>query len=284
MTSRPDINKALAHHSLGVSISASEDTDGLGLDTHEVNRAVLQISEAALGQGARVVFGHDWRPDGVMETVLTLAMGYHRRTADDHAAAPMTNFLAWPDRTSLSPERRKHYEGMLEVVEFDRPALPNGVTMAPGKAADLVLRVTALTEMRKVMADACTARVCFGGPTFGSQGLCAGIFEEAALTVERDKPLYVTSLFGGAGAQVVRAVTGRPLTRPATTPTPEIVEALEGVGLPSDASRYETILNAKGLEGISTDNGLSPDQNLQLFAAQSLSEVIGWVLRGLSKV
>ena len=264
MTAPIETNKALEYHNLGISISASEDTAGLGLDTHEVNRAVLQISEAVLGQGARVAFGHDWRPDGVMETVLTFAMGYHRRPA--------------------SADRRKHYEGMLDVIEFDQPALPDGVIVPPGKEANLLLRVMALTEMRKVMATRCTARICVGGPTSGSQGLCAGIFEEAALSAKVNKPIYVTSLFGGAGAQVVRALSGRPLTRPVTTPKPEIIAALENVGLPTDASDYEAILNDKGLDGLADDNGLSVDQNNQLFAAQSLSEVIGWVLHGLSQI
>ena len=284
MTARFETNKALTHHSLGISISASEDTAGLGLDIHEVNRAVLQISEAVLGQGARVVFGHDWRPDGVMETVLTFAMGYHRRPAFEDGGAPMTNFLAWPDRASLSADRRKHYEGMLDVIEFDQPALPDGVMVPPGKEANLLLRVMALTEMRTVMASKCTARICAGGPTSGSQGLCAGIFEEAALSAKLNKPIYVTSLFGGAGAQVVRALSGRPMTKPVTTPKPEISAVLENVGLPTDASEYETILKDKGLKGLSEDNGLSIDQNQQLFAAQSLSEVIGWVLHGLSQL
>lgn len=284
MTAPIETNKALEYHNLGISISASEDTAGLGLDTHEVNRAVLQISEAVLGQGARVAFGHDWRPDGVMETVLTFAMGYHRRPAFEDGGAPMTNFLAWPDRASLSADRRKHYEGMLDVIEFDQPALPDGVIVPPGKEANLLLRVMALTEMRKVMATRCTARICVGGPTSGSQGLCAGIFEEAALSAKVNKPIYVTSLFGGAGAQVVRALSGRPLTRPVTTPKPEIIAALENVGLPTDASDYEAILNDKGLDGLADDNGLSVDQNNQLFAAQSLSEVIGWVLHGLSQI
>ena len=83
---------------------------------------------------------------------------------------------------------------------------------------------------------------------------------------------------------MVRALIGRSLTRPAATPKPEIVKALESVGLNADASHYEATLNAKGLEGLSDDNGLSVDQNRQLFSAQSLSEVIGWVLYGLSKV
>ena len=67
--------RALTGVSVGISISESEDSGRLGFGSKEVNQVTVDFSRELVGQGASVVFGHDWRPDGVMHAVATAAAG-----------------------------------------------------------------------------------------------------------------------------------------------------------------------------------------------------------------
>ena len=127
----------------------------------------------------------------------------------------MTNFVPWPERSTVSPEDRRRYDGVLEIVEAGPPDVPAGVSLPPGSAAEPILRVLALTQMRHQLAQRCDARLCVGGRTTGFQGRVSGIVEEAALTLQAGRPLYVSALFGGASGEIIRAVTGRPYVMPA---------------------------------------------------------------------
>ena len=69
MTSRP-----LQDCAVGISISESEDSSDRGFPRWQVNRATVQTAAALLGQGAGVVFGHDWREDGVMDAIYRFAV------------------------------------------------------------------------------------------------------------------------------------------------------------------------------------------------------------------
>jgi hypothetical protein len=68
LTDRP-----LAGCIVNLSISESDDSAERGFPSWQVNRVTLQIVAALFGQGASVVFGHDWREDGVMQAVYGFA-------------------------------------------------------------------------------------------------------------------------------------------------------------------------------------------------------------------
>ena len=59
--------RPLAGCIVSLSISESDDSAERGFPSWQVNRVTLQLVAALFGQGASVVFGHDWREDGVME-------------------------------------------------------------------------------------------------------------------------------------------------------------------------------------------------------------------------
>ena len=69
--SAPD--RPLRGCAVGLSISESDDSVTRGFPTEQVNRCTVQVVSALFGQGVAVVFGHDWRDDGVMEAVHAFA-------------------------------------------------------------------------------------------------------------------------------------------------------------------------------------------------------------------
>lgn len=68
------ISRPLAGCILGLSISESDDSAHRVFPPWQVNRITLQVVSALFGQGVGVMFGHDWRDDGVMEAVHGFAL------------------------------------------------------------------------------------------------------------------------------------------------------------------------------------------------------------------
>src|SRR5262249_52500545 len=95
---------------VNLSISESNDSATRGFPSWQVNRVTLQFVAALFGQGASVVFGHDWREDGVMEAGYGFArqaqppVPLSARSTAGEAQPILHNLLPWPDSPYL-PER-----------------------------------------------------------------------------------------------------------------------------------------------------------------------------------
>ena len=66
--------KPLAGLRVGISISESDDLEGRGFTQSAVNRLTVRLNDALLAAGVTVVFGHDWREDGIMDAVCRSAL------------------------------------------------------------------------------------------------------------------------------------------------------------------------------------------------------------------
>ena len=51
--------------SVGISVSPCEDATRIDYDTRQINRIVIRMAQYFLDRDMRVIFGHDWREDGV---------------------------------------------------------------------------------------------------------------------------------------------------------------------------------------------------------------------------
>jgi hypothetical protein len=194
MTQRP-----LSGCILGISISESEDMRKHGFRPDEINSITLELCRRFVALGASVVLGHQWRPNGVMDSVTRFARAYIGEA--DRQDPIIQNFLAWPDRAALSEIDRKDLESkaLVRIHEQQEPS-----TTRPG----------ALLAMRRDMAKLTHARLCLAGklaqpgPEYAS-----GVLEEAALCCERNKPVFFTSMLGGMSATMVQ-VSEQRLRRP----------------------------------------------------------------------
>src|SRR5580700_6355804 len=211
--------RPLAGLVVNLSVSQSDDTLKHGFPTWQVNRVTLQIVAALFGQGASVIFGHDWREDGVMEAVHGFALQMQppvpltAEAAQADGQPLMRNLLPWPDTPRLSQEEQ---EQLITTLKVESAGLPEELRQfdAEARAAGpndpryAYLRARGLTFLRHRLTDLCHARLCIGGPRSGSQGRYPGLVEEALLAVQQNKPLYLASLLGGASEQIVAAVEG----------------------------------------------------------------------------
>ncbi len=210
--------------SVGVSVSPSAEAERLGYDERQINRIVVRLAQFFLDRDMRVIFGHDWREDGVMRAVADFAVVVAARDeAVDHPEDQMLSFDENAAETETCAAR------MLNVVPVRRDELSVGALEAKRESGG-VLRVFAVddmprqvlkrarAEMRAREHDMTSARgaqltvlrhwltvllnpgcrVCLGGRTEGYQGNEPGVMEEARLALQYRKPLYLMGGFGGA--------------------------------------------------------------------------------------
>ena len=207
--------------SVGISVSPSVEAERLGYDERQINRIVIRMAQYFLDRDMRIIFGHDWREDGVMWAVADFAgvvAGRAEALADsdesmygsqgptDGPVARMVNVVAARREelsgAALAAERDSG--GVLSVVaagdmaaEFSehRGSEPeaHGWVTTGDREGELTRLRHCLTMM---LAPGC--RVCLGGRTEGYQGREPGVMEEARLALTYRKPLYLMGGFGGA--------------------------------------------------------------------------------------
>lgn len=206
--------------SVGISTSESDDAARLGYDKRQINRIVIRLSQFFLGHNMQIIFGHDWREDGVMQAVANYAEvnASHFDVNDnctpkedsfdtgDLAKARMINVApthrARLSRAALAAERDSG--GILKVIASNEV-----VRYVPGRVRCDVscldsdsdykksVKLTALRHcLTAMLAPGC--RICLGGKTKEDQECELGVIEEAKLALIYEKPLYLVGGFGGA--------------------------------------------------------------------------------------
>jgi hypothetical protein len=286
--------RQLAGVRVGLSISDGEDSSAMGFPISEVNRTVLRIVAALLGQGAKLGFGQDWRDDGVMESVHAFAERFHLVARGEQEEPPLWNLVAWPDRPSLSQvdrERLKH------TLRIDSAGLPPSLShlIAANHAPPLAkyLRARGLTHLRRKLTGLCDVRICLGGRTTNYAGRYPGILEEAYFAVEAKQPLFLVGLLGGATRKLISVLTDNarelafsrnenienlfqaPPTREERPENPE--------DLRCSVENLLGIFSKLGIEGLSRLNWLSTAENIRLFYTQATEEAIDLVLTGIGR-
>ena len=241
--------------SVGISVSPSAEAERLGYDERQINRMVIRIAQYFLDRDMRIIFGHDWREDGVMRAVADFAgVVATRDSLTEMPTARMLNVVAAKqgELSGAALEAERDSGGVLAVVAAgDKPIeVPEHVRSgkeelrrgASGPRAAQLTRVRHLLTM--LLNPGC--RVCLGGRTDKYQGDEPGVMEEARLALRYGKPLYLMGGFGGA-------------TR------------LFGEGTKRGGDRYWD-----------AQNGLSREDKRELFETTDVERALGLISRGIA--
>ena len=207
--------------SVGISVSSCMDAERIGYDNRQINRIVIRVAQFFLNRDMRVIFGHDWREDGVMRAVAefanrvaTGAKGFEEATdlvrsmrEEGREQSRMLNVVPTGGEP-LSREAREAERdggGVLEVISTrDGVERSSGLMLGPGKLMwkeawekNRPAELTALrTYITGLLDPGC--RICLGGKENGYEGGEPGVMEEARLALKCAKPLYLLGGFGGA--------------------------------------------------------------------------------------
>ena len=294
---------------LGLSVGTVDEPTlrTLGLSGLHVTDAVRVISRQALAAGANLVYGGALELTGPSDdsnnlvSALFEMIGIYNRGGTVEFP-PLDNYTAWPFWQGASLDWLAARRHMLRVRRLTAPA-------AAGDQADadlISLRETAwgrcliglsLSTMRREIAVATGARIVLGGAPHGFIGLLPGIVEEALLTLDHRRPLYVIGGFGGAAGALAAVLLGRAASSLSfehqveyTPGYPETIEAYEAhratnAGLPP--IDYPAIVNRfaqHGLAGLAAANGLDERENRMLLTTRSLDNAIHLVMSGLNRI
>jgi len=280
-----------------VGLSVAADKAGLesrGFTVAGMNRFTVRLARALLADGARLAFGHDWRPEGVMEAIASIAFDYGSTPATGEQP-DILNLLPWPnERSETDPDLLRRLEGIVEV----RPAgLPEDLPPVPGKLEHgtpewQYRRARGLTHLRRELTLVSSARIAFGGKLVSYDGRLPGIVEEVFLALRAEQPVYLAGLLGGAAE-----VMGQGL-----------LEGRDPSGLWEDLRLEELYRqhwepSASGLDDRDLDrcalgayllshaarqsllrNGLSERENERLLQSSLEEEVLDLVMKGLRAV
>ena len=206
---------------MGISVSPSAEAERLGYDKRQINRIVIRLAQYFLDRNMRIIFGHDWREDGVMRAVADFAgvVATRVKAVEDQAGnmlsskeaaempkARMLNVVPAKrdELSSAALEAERDSGGVLRVIDVgDMPsqiserARSEIQAQEQGKTSE---KGTQLTEFRHWLTSLLDpgCRVCLGGRTEGYRGKEPGVMEEARLALIYGKPLYLMGGFGGA--------------------------------------------------------------------------------------
>lgn len=290
---------------VNLSISQSDNSEQRGFPSWQVDRIMLQIVAALFGQGASLVFGHDWRKDGVMEAVYGFARQVQAPIllSPEQSAAErqplLKNLLPWPE-TFYLPER--DLEQLSSTLKVERAGLPGELQPFAMKLAASIrtrgctkyMRARGLTFLRHRLNDESHVRICVGGPRSKYAGRYPGVIEEAFVAVTANKPLYLAGFLGGAAEQVIDAIEGKQMTEEFCRPTriqalyiaPPIAEEDQATEAERTIDR-EAVWNtfAKAGRGrLAASNGLTPEESDELHRTPAIDRVIELILVGLSRL
>jgi hypothetical protein len=264
---------------IGISVSESPDLDRLGLVETHFRLAVAEIARAVLVAGGSLAYGGHLEPDGYTTFMVRELQRYAGRDE------PLLVCLAWQEHRKLAlaelKRREREYGLIAEVVCLDQAGqpLPDPYADRPEDGVDVgavdqqIIR-TALTAMRRYAVRHTQGRVLLGGKVTGFQGELPGLVEEALLTVEERKPLYIAGGFGGVTVDIIRAlgvdnVDWLPPRFPESEEDPRVTRGRELL---------------EGVADQRVDNGLTGEESRRLAASHRPSQIASLIALGLGRV
>ncbi len=307
---------------VALSISESKDLDHFGASPLHLVSTMIEVARHALCHGAVIAYGGDLRERrqyGFTRQLFDLVHAYedlgHQRLER------IRNFLAYHIAAELPKDEEAR---LLDLATFVKPLPKNvadcfqldlgkSQTITDDTPAHRYIRERCLTSMREAMCRETDARIIMGGQVSGHQGKYPGLFEEAYLTLCAGKSLYLVGGFGGCAHLLIQMIRDkqRPveLTRDYQRAHPRMARYL-GVDRSDQQEMvpFEQLENSYlqyeqdpeiGQERIDYDrcvdrflsasimdlkNGLTEDENLDLFELSELDRIVYLLMKGLAEV
>lgn len=238
-------SRAIVNKVIGLSVSYQRENllaRGLGLE--HLRELLIRLARPLLRQGASLAYGGHWKEteDNFTFDLLRLIS---EEQEDNSLGGPDTNLTIgtlynhspWPDYLEITPRIEAQWINCCRIVRVtqthsgiaDADAVPDSEARGESDRATFNAAVT-LSAMRRLAMEGMaidipdlpspervppiTARVILAGKLHGFRGILPGIFEEALITLERQRPLYVLGGFGGATEVLAKALLdpapGRP--------------------------------------------------------------------------
>ncbi|MGO3928375.1 hypothetical protein NP284_08700 [Rhodopseudomonas pseudopalustris] len=253
---------------IAISISESEDLEGLGYGKGHLHDAMAEVARHILALGGLLAYGGDLRQHGFSEVLFEL-VARHRPDIPlngDHPGA--RSYLAWPVHIRMPRSElvkvQSSLAGTAELILVDLVGNPMSIPEATESPHTPTIEEWSfgLSSMRRLMAAESFARIVMGGQTSNYKGAMPGIAEEAMLSLEAKRPLFIVGGFGGCAGDIANSI-----------------------GLHSPSSRTKRCWpGLKHFSEFSVDrlnNGLTYEENAILANTPHIDEAVMLIMRGL---
>ena len=282
------VSRFLEGKNVAISISESPDSSTLGIGKAMFEDLSVELARHLLISGAHLVYGGDLRPGGFTELFKDLAYQYGIFEKDKSLKNYFTNYLAWPIYIGMTPASQAEYKSCR--INCQKAEIPDtipvdlrDIMVPPTTVENLYYWAESLKSMRHEMESHIDARIILGGRVTGFKGYMPGLYEEATNAAKANHPIFLLGGFGGASARLIQLVKGE-------TSSEKLFEECCSNHSYQDFVSYldkeKEEMNFKALDVFSNNmdvlkNGLSKEENEQLFVTTNVTEIIALVLKGL---
>ena len=254
---------------IAISISESPDLSHLGMSDRHVKRAMEAVATYLLASGYRLAYGGDLRRDGFTEQLFELVSRYARSPQSDGQPG-VIDYLPWSAPAFLSSKDVRDLSDRLGSAAQIKCLAHDGTVLEPTEfpaepPRDQSETASSLTAMRRIMLRETAARVILGGRVEGYQGAMPGIAEEALLTLQAGKPLYIIGGFGGCARDIAESLN--------------LVEPLHD----PQRTSWDGYEDFESFGADMLHNGLSREENQAMAETPHIHEAVILLLRGLDR-
>jgi len=308
-------SRRLSRVPIVISISETGDAEHHGLFAVQLDAALVEIARQLLVRGASLEYGGDLRSAGYTLALFDMAKAYSALSGLP-SAERIINDVGWPSPLMAlsAAERAKHQM----VATYRRIPRPSGVeALDPTTFVEEPIRFPAdsaerryawargMTAMREFQAKTAKARIVIGGKIGGPlpvapggkrvtkwySGRIPGVVEEVLLSLKAGQPLYLIGSFGGAAAMAIDLLEGKPRSEftweyQRNAPHSDGMQALYEKQGPAweDYPEMAEQFKAWGVAELVRRNGLTMEENRELFQGRDLTRIVELILEGITRV
>jgi hypothetical protein len=308
---RAAANRAISGKKIALSISEADAPERVGMFPDHLDAALLEISRHLLVRGTTLAYGGHLGSAGYTTALFDLVRAHQQQSALPPVER-IVNYAGWP--LPLTRQQRARFQGVATFVRTDMPAdvaamepdtfVPEPAYFPTDTPARRYAWARGMTLMRERQTADTDARIAIGGkmgPTITAMpdgnkktswysGRIPGVFEEILLSLEAGKPIYLCGAFGGAATAAVELLQGRVPSefswdyQKQAPQSDAMRELFEERGIQwKDYPEMADFCAAVGVNGVSRANGLSDEENRELFYCREVSRLIELLLIGLGR-
>lgn len=321
---------------IALSISYQRETllaRGMGYD--HLRELFVRLVRPIVRQSASVAYGGNWRDTDENFTFELLRLISAEQEDNMHGGPDTSrkigllyNYSSWPNYLAVTPGIEAQWVNTCRVVritQLDAGFAPNQVVadddanwrMKTRDAHTMFNAAATLSAMRRLMMEGrstpipdtgkyeqvppVAARILLGGGIERYSGFVPGIFEEALVTFDHERPIYLLGGFGGGAEILADAILGsgndRALQLTAAwhvqnnARLPELIECsaefTKPTGYRSTAETldavFEFVKQARKALSSTLRTGLSDDDTRELLRTRDISTAVRLVRTGLQK-
>jgi hypothetical protein len=285
----PTINSDFSSKNVkvGISISSNEEMEEYGINYVHLKDYLIEISRYMISSNIKIVFGGDLNrtgDDNYLNTLIELIYTYSNHPGEGEQV--ITNYIASYLSDFVSKDQEADVTPYIKYVRVGLSRYEKNLKKNSRKR-----KAISLSKMRTEMNKNIDYRISIGGKFTNYSGKYPGVFEEIYDAIKTKKPLFLVGGFGGVTREVIDIIHKRKakyLTEENQFKDREYKKFVGDYNKYCEGRDLDPINYNIAIEDISKmkisdlNNGLTTDENEELFKTKDLVKIITLILKGIS--